>query len=31
MNQIYLNTARLLAQVAPIVLRNDMFALKGRH
>ena len=28
-NQIYLNTARLLTQVAPIVLRNDAFALKG--
>lgn len=28
-NQIYLNTARLLTQVAPIVLRNDTFALKG--
>ncbi len=29
MNQIYLNTARLLTQVAPIVLRNEVFALKG--
>ncbi len=28
-NQIYLNTARLLTQVAPIVLRTDAFALKG--
>lgn len=28
-NQIYLNTARLLTQVAPIVLRNDACALKG--
>lgn len=29
MNQIYLNTARLLTQVAPIVLRSAVFALKG--
>lgn len=29
MNQIYLDTARLLTQVAPIVLRSGVFALKG--
>src|SRR6202162_3505845 len=29
MNQTYLDTARLLTQVAPIVLVDDTFALKG--
>lgn len=29
MNQIYLDTARLLTQVAPLVLVDDTFALKG--
>ena len=29
MNQIYLDTARLLIQVAPFVLGDDTFALKG--
>jgi predicted nucleotidyltransferase component of viral defense system len=29
MNQIYLDTARLLTQVAPLVFVNDTFALKG--
>lgn len=29
MNQIYLDTARLLTQVAPIVFADDVFALKG--
>lgn len=29
MNQIYLDTARLLTQVAPFVLMDDTFALKG--
>ena len=29
MNAVYLETARLLAQVAPIVLQHDVFALKG--
>ena len=29
MNQVYLDTARLLTQVAPLVLEGDIFALKG--
>ena len=29
MNQIYLDTARLLIQVAPVVLDSGVFALKG--
>lgn len=29
MNQIYLDTARLLIQVAPIVFADNIFALKG--
>jgi predicted nucleotidyltransferase component of viral defense system len=29
MNQIYLDTARLLTQVAPLVFADDTFALKG--
>ena len=29
MNQIYLDTARLLIQVAPLVFADDTFALKG--
>lgn len=29
MNQAYLDTARLLTQVAPLVLRSGVFALKG--
>lgn len=29
MNQIYVDTARLLAQVAPLVFVDDTFALKG--
>ncbi len=29
MNQIYLDTARLMTQVAPLVFTGDMFALKG--
>lgn len=29
MNQIYLDTARLLTQVAPLVFMDDTFALKG--
>lgn len=29
MNQVYLDTARLLTQVAPAVLNTDAFALKG--
>jgi hypothetical protein len=29
MNQVYLGTARLLARVAPLVLVDDTFALKG--
>ena len=29
MNQAYLDTARLLTQVAPLVLVDDTFALKG--
>lgn len=29
MNPIYLDTARLLAQVAPLVFVDDTFALKG--
>jgi predicted nucleotidyltransferase component of viral defense system len=29
MNRIYLDTARLLTRVAPLVLADDMFALKG--
>jgi hypothetical protein len=30
MNQTYLDTARLLTQVAPLVFVDDTFALKGR-
>ncbi len=29
MNAVYLDTARLLAQVAPLVIVDDTFALKG--
>ena len=29
MNQLYLDSARLLARVAPLVLVGDTFALKG--
>lgn len=29
MNKIYLDTARLLTQVAPLIFANDVFALKG--
>ena len=29
MNQIYLDSARLLTRVAPLVLIDDTFALKG--
>lgn len=29
MNQLYLDSARLLTRVAPLVLVNDTFALKG--
>lgn len=29
MNQIYLDTARLLTQVTPLVFSDDTFALKG--
>ena len=29
MNQVYLNTARLLTQIAPFVFVDDTFALKG--
>ena len=29
MNQVYLDTARLLTQVAPLVFADDVFALKG--
>ena len=29
MNQTYLDTARLLTQVAPLVFVDDTFALKG--
>jgi len=29
MNQVYLDSARLLARVAPLVLVDDTFALKG--
>lgn len=29
MNQIYLDTARLLTRIAPLVLVDDTFALKG--
>jgi predicted nucleotidyltransferase component of viral defense system len=29
MNQLYLDTARLLTQVAPLVFVDDTFALKG--
>ena len=29
MNQVYLDTARLLTQVAPFIFVNDTFALKG--
>lgn len=29
MNPLYLDTARLLMEVAPLVLRGDLFALKG--
>src|SRR5277367_2012127 len=29
MNQIYLDTARLLTQVSPLVFVDDTFALKG--
>ncbi len=31
MNQTYLDTARFLTQVAPLVFADDTFALKGRH
>ncbi|MGM4961632.1 hypothetical protein ACT4MK_01505 (plasmid) [Bradyrhizobium barranii] len=29
MNQVYLDSARLLTRVAPLVLVDDTFALKG--
>ena len=29
MNQVYLDSARLLTRVAPLVLVDDIFALKG--
>jgi hypothetical protein len=29
MNQIYLDTARLMIQIAPLVFAGDVFALKG--
>ena len=29
MNKIYLDTARMLVQVAPLVFRDSPFALKG--
>jgi predicted nucleotidyltransferase component of viral defense system len=29
MNQIYLDTARLLTQVAPFIFQDGVFALKG--
>ena len=29
MNQTYLDTARLLTQIAPLVFADDTFALKG--
>jgi hypothetical protein len=29
LNQVYLDTARLLTQVAPLVFANNVFALKG--
>ncbi len=29
MNRVYLDTARLLTRVAPLVLVDDTFALKG--
>ena len=29
MNQIYLDTARLMTQAAPLVFADDVFALKG--
>lgn len=29
MNRIYLETARLLTQVAPLIFSDDTFALKG--
>ena len=29
MNQIYLDTARLMIQVAPLVFADNVFALKG--
>jgi hypothetical protein len=29
MNEVYLNTARLLTRIAPLVLVDDTFALKG--
>jgi hypothetical protein len=29
MNQVYLDTARLLTRIAPLVLVDDTFALKG--
>ncbi|MDR9060194.1 hypothetical protein [Burkholderia multivorans] len=29
MNQVYLETARRLTQVAPLIFKDDTFALKG--
>lgn len=29
MNRVYLETARLLSQVAPVIFNDDTFALKG--
>ena len=29
MNQVYLDTARLMIQIAPLVFADDVFALKG--
>jgi hypothetical protein len=31
MNSTYLDTARMLVQVAPLVFRESPFALKGRY
>ena len=29
MNQVYLDTARLMIQIAPLVFADNVFALKG--
>jgi hypothetical protein len=31
MNQVYLDSARLMTRVAPLVFVDDTFALKGGH